>query len=297
MAHPEQTVPVASPNRTSASRQPLRAKPCRRPGRPPALRRSGFTLVELLVVIAVIGLVIGLLLPAVQSAREMGRRTTCKSNLRQIGVAFQTYLESKGSVHAKFPDAAVMPSQELFFYVAPVVPKPAPPTPDPSRPLKPAITAALAAFTGGNREIFRCPSDSDYFVQTGKGMSRATYPSPSDYLAAVEAKKTEILNGSDDEAKAIIEEYKVFPYESTSYEYPARRLANKTREEATRFRGGAGSTSKLWVLYEFDAFHGARTSFFSDPDTTDYNDPDPQRPPPQEGARNFLYFDGHVDNL
>jgi prepilin-type processing-associated H-X9-DG protein len=297
MAHPKQTVPVASFRRTLAPRQPLQLEPRRRPGRPSGRRRSGISLIELLVVIAIIGLVIGLLLPAVNSARELARRTACKSNLRQIGVAFQTYLDSRGGVWAKFPDAAVMPSQELFFYVAPVVPKPAPPTPDPSRPLKPGITTALASFTEGNREVFRCPSDSDYFVQTGKGMSRATYPSPSDYLAAVEAKKTEILNGSDDEAKAIIEERKVFPYEGTSYEYPARRLANKTREEATRFRGGAGSTSKLWVLYEFDAFHGARSSFFSDPDTTDYNDPDPQRPPPQEGARNFLYFDGHVDNL
>jgi prepilin-type processing-associated H-X9-DG protein len=294
MTHPEQTVPVASFRRTPSPRQTVNAEKGGKPHQARGSRRSGISLVELLVVIAVIGLVIGLLLPAVNSARELARRTACKSNLRQIGVAFQTYLDSRGASWAKFPDAAVMPSQELFFYVAPVVPKP---TPDPSRPLKPGIATALASFTEGNREVFRCPSDSDYFVQTGKGMSRATYPSPSDYLAAVEAKKTEILNGSDDEAKAIVEDYKVFPYESTSYEYPNRRLANKTREEATRFRGGAGSTSKLWVLYEFDAFHGARTNFFSDPDTTDYNDPDPQRPPPQEGARNFLYFDGHVDNL
>jgi prepilin-type processing-associated H-X9-DG protein len=178
-----------------------------------------------------------------------------------------------------------------------VVPTPTPPAADPSRPLKPGIANALAAFTEGNREVFRCPSDSDYFVQTGKGMSRATYPSPGDYLAAIDAKKTAILNGSDEDAKAIVKEYDTFPYEGTSYEYPARRLANKTREEATRFRGGAGSTSKLWVLYEFDAFHGSRSIFFSDQETIDYNDPDPQRPPPQEGARNFLYFDGHVDNL
>jgi prepilin-type processing-associated H-X9-DG protein len=100
-------------------------------------------LVELLVVIGIIAVLVALLLPAVQYARAAARSTQCKSNLRQIGLALDQYVDKQGA-RGKFPDAANMV----------VSVKPIPPD-----PVRPNLRTVLSSLTEDNGELFHCPSD------------------------------------------------------------------------------------------------------------------------------------------
>jgi prepilin-type N-terminal cleavage/methylation domain-containing protein/prepilin-type processing-associated H-X9-DG protein len=168
--------------------------------------RGGFTLVELLVVISVIGLLIALLLPALGMVRETARRSQCQSQLHQIGLAIDMYLENQGRV-GRFPFAAQLPSVTPHY---------------------PGITKVLGPHIEKNEAVFACPDDPKYFLA-----------------------------------------------ERTSYEYPIRRLAGKTRDQARKRRNGAlRPSSEVVLMYDFEPVHGERGVV---------------------GSRNAIFLDGHVE--
>jgi len=143
-------------------------------------KKQGFTLIELLVVIAIIAILIALLLPAVQQAREAARRSQCKNNMKQLGLALHNYLDTHSVFPHSYIDGAYNDTQKgksWMYSILPFIDQA--PLFNSCLPEEPLSNAANTTAAQQVIPAFLCPSDPD----NGRGRlsGRANVPGGTVY--------------------------------------------------------------------------------------------------------------------
>lgn len=148
----------------------------------PERSRSGFTLIEILVVIAILAVLAGILFPVLAAARERGRIATCQSNLRQIGIALGMYLQDWDEYYPNTDDPTLWMGRKWRW------------------PLKPYLALSAErvpgnpwASTKSGRGVLLCPSDTaaiSTYDNTSYAYSMSFYHSPDQINAMTRIEQT-----------------------------------------------------------------------------------------------------------
>lgn len=194
-------------------------------------QKHGFTLVELLVVLGVVSVLVSLLVPAVQRAREAANRTQCQSQLRQLAIGLENYMASRGP-KGKFPNVDSLPVS----------------LPSPASLGGPygSIVKVLGKFVEDNNAAFACPDDLGGYPLLDTGLQD---PNAKPYYVS----------------EGLSYEYNQRGLTSDNPNYNQGGLNGKTRTQALQRTERDGSTtilksSTVPVAWDFENFHGPKGS-------------------------------------